>query len=177
MRVKHIRAGVIVVALGLLSAAFLIGQAKGQGKKHPYLPDKFSEPYVPTVLEWRIMNFNAHSGSLGQSFKRLSVDGAILYDYVYRLRLILYVFARYPSTLQSFQALPDRDQRAELSEIAKEYLGSARLYLDDAATTAQNLPSEIEDGDVEIWVVHQAGERLGIWRNGEILLPGEKGFG
>lgn len=154
-----------VAVVGAAGLAVASGTAKGQATKYPWLPEEFSRPYTPTVLEWRVLQFNARRFTIGHATEMAGIGPTGL--------VVLWTADQ--ELARELALMSDRERRAFLAEAAGATLVSLRLVLDPEHALF-NLPSVIEDARVEIKFGAVPGETIGIWRNGKVILPGEPGF-
>ena len=177
MKTRLLRVGLVVVVLAALTAAFLIGRATGQQKKYRTLPDEFSNPYTPTVLEWRMMDYNAEWAWVTAEHDKLTRRHAPV-DFEPVAGVFLLVVETEPQRTWSkatFLALPDAEQKAEWSEKADRLLMELRISIDpSAAILAEEGVISAQTAKMEFCILGDGP--LAKFKNGEILLPGETGF-
>lgn len=177
MKAKLARAGLVITVTGALATAFLIGQATGQQKKYPTLPDEFSNPYTPTVLEWRMMGYNAKWASVTAEHGKLTRRHAPV-DFEPAAGFFLLVVETEPQQSWSkptFLALPETEQKAEWSEIADRLLMELRISMDpSAAILAEEGVISAQTVGMDFYI--RGDGPLAKLKRGEIVLPGEKGF-
>lgn len=177
MRTRLVRVGLVVLVLAAVSAAFLIGQATGQQNRYPTLPDHFSNPYTPTVLEWRMMDYNAKWASVAAEHDKLTRRHAPV-DFEPVAGIFLLVVETEPRgtwSKSTFLALPEPEQKAEWSEIADRALMELRISIDpSAAILGEEGVLSAQTAEIHFYILGDGP--LAKFKKGEIILPGEEGF-
>ena len=154
------------VAVGTFVAGLVVAQ---EGLLYPYLPDVYSERYIPTLAEWRALDLTAHwnyEGGLTERLIRTSLEASAL-----DRDLVLLVGTKpqpnWPVYSNGRFTCSDREVRAAYQEAA-DSLGSPCIM----ATVRNHFPG-IADKDVQIQFFIDGGE-VGTWQGGKMTLEGEE---
>ena len=152
---------VVVCVLVSFAAGWTVAQ---EGRFFRYLPAEYSEPYTPTLGQWRALDLTAHLNSKGH-----------LTDQLVRSSLKALAFPDALSLIVDTQTQPkwdvyrgdrrfdctDRELRAAYLEAAGDIMESVRLCF-----------PEIADDDVKIEFFIQ-GTDIATCQGGKITLVGE----
>lgn len=151
------------------------GQAAGDEKKpgagqpltlteYPYLPNRYGEPYIPSVAEWQALRLTA----LGASTTRITQEFS---------RQHLTCFPTPKGLVLTLDLLPQPGWKVYANgkftgsvEKAKPDLQKA---LDATMRFVRNFFSEVRDKDVTIRLFINS-ESVGVWEGGKLTLEGEK---
>ena len=156
--------------LWLTIAAVAVAFAAGWGvaqedQEYPYLPAEYSEAYIPTMAEWREMEFNAFwncEGPLTDRLKTISCRVLAMAGGV-----VVYVDTKTRPEWDMCEgngdfSCPAEEVRATYAAAAEGLARSVRINFE-----------EIADENVQIrFSIH--GHNVGVWQGGEMTLAGEE---
>lgn len=156
---------VVVVAVGI---GFGVGWALAtENRLYPYLPDRYSEAYTPSLAEWTALRFMAGANNEYCLTSRLYQEGLRAYAQPSQLELIVLTQVQ-PSWKVYLGngrfACSDREVRSAYEEAGESVMKMVRV----------DFP-EISANDVIIhFAVHDSSGYLGTWRGGKMTLEGEE---
>ncbi len=166
-------------ALVLLLGGLALGRVRAQGAKpqakavpqdalglphYAYLPDQYSQPYLPSMADWQALRLTA----VGAGTTRITDEFS---------RQQLTCFLGNKNLILTLDLRPEGGW--DLFQGSGKFKGSVeRVKVDLQKAIAASLRSvrsffdELQDKDILI-AVHIRGERVGIWEGGKLTLAGD----
>ena len=153
----------IIVAVAVVG--FGAGVVAKEGLKYPYLPEKYSDHYVPTLAEWKELKLVAYKNRVGTLTSRLIKDG--LSAYLLEQYLSLVVGTETQPSWKVYRgngrfSCADREIRAAYQEAAEKLVRDVRIYFPGIAE---------KDVQIDFFIL---GAPVGTWQDGKMTLEGEE---
>lgn len=136
--------------------------------EYPYLPNRYGEPYIPSIAEWQALRLT----SLGASTTRLTEEFS---------RQHLTCFATPRGLVLTLDLLPQPAWKlsgpgGKLTVPAEKVKPEIQKAVDLTLRFVRNFFSEVRDKDVTVQVFINS-ERVGAWQDGQLTLTAEKAAG
>lgn len=133
--------------------------------EYTYLPDHYSQPYIPSLAEWQAMRITA----LGASTTRLTEHFS---------RQHLTCFTTPKGLVFTLDLLPQPEWKfsepgGKFNVPAEKVKPDLQKAIDASMRFVKNFYPEIEDKDVSMRL-YLRSERIGVWENGKLALEAEK---
>lgn len=133
--------------------------------EYPYLPNKYGEPYIPSVAEWQALRLTA----LGASTTRLTEEFS---------RQHLTCFATPKGLVLTLDLLPQPAWKlsapgGKFTAPVEKVKPPIQKAVDTNMRLVRTFFSEVRDKDVTVQVFINS-ERVGTWENGRLTLLAEK---
>lgn len=134
--------------------------------EYPYLPNKYGEPYIPSVAEWQAQRLTA----LGASTTRVTDEFS---------RQHLTCFPTPKGLILTLDLLPQPKWKylganGKFTAPVEKVKPDIEKAVDANVRFMRNFFSEVRDKDVSIQVFISS-ERVGTWEDGKLTLNAEKG--
>jgi hypothetical protein len=164
------------VALAACLFCAAIGTLRAQDQKdkdepkpppieYDYLPDHYSQPYIPTLAEWQAMRITA----LGASTTRLTENFTRQHLTCFTTpKGLVFTLDLVPQPEWTF-ALPGGKFSVPVEKVKPDL----QKAIDASMRFVKNFFPEIEDKDVSMRL-YLRSERIGVWENGKLTLEAEK---
>lgn len=156
------------LALGRVAAQAPEKPGEGEPKtltEYPYLPDKYGEPYIPSIAEWQALRLTALGASTTRLTEQFSRQHLTCFPTARGLVLTLDLL---PQPAWKYSApggkftVPAEKVKPDLQKAVETNMRFVRSFF-----------SEVRDKDVTVQVFINS-ERVGTWENGQLTLEAEK---
>lgn len=162
--------------LGCLAIGRVVAQAPAKPEQpevptlteYPYLPNRYGEPYIPSIADWQALRLTALGASTTRITDEFSRQHLTCFATPKGLALTLDLV---PQPKWKFSA-PGGKFTAPVEKVKPDL----QKATDVTMRFVRNFFSEVQDKDVTMQVFINS-ERVGVWEKGRLTLIAEQGAG